>query len=299
MWVLAYEDRCADCRGIAAAVVEATGGVLEIISLHDPKVVDAVGKSGRKADRPTLIGPLDGDVYQGASLGFRVTRLIGFRRAVRVLRLIGEDRRRSLGGVGLTRRGLLAAGGKVALGALVVGGALSSSAAANAATVNGSGSDFRRLWGAELAGATSDAVANISVAHLAKALQQSGYADYEQVSSTAVSASDAQGRTVTWLPLWHAASVTLAIIVFRSWAPSQPRVMLLQQTDGRLHRAVNAPAAQDAVVQAALDWSCLAECVAQICPACAVVCAFTGPFWPTCILNCCGIGVLSCYLILC
>lgn len=299
MWTLAYDDDCAGCRGIAAAVMEATGGLLEVVSLHDRKVFDAVRRSGRQADRPTLVGPADDAVFQGASLGWHMVRLIGVRRAIRVLRLMGEDRQRSSSHNGLTRRGLLSSGGKVLMGAFIAGSALSSSAAANAEGSKENGSDLRRLRGTEFANAVREADADPSVLRLVHALEQSGYAGYERISATAVSASDPLGRTVTWLPLWHAQTATLAIIAFRSWRRSASQVMLLQEKDGQVGAAVDAPAAQDAVVQAAFDGGCLATCVSTICPGCAVVCAFTGPFWPTCVLNCCGVGVLSCYFFLC
>lgn len=297
-WVLAYESGCVKCRGVAAATARAAGGLLEVVSLRDQSVAEAVRRSGLTADRPTLVRP-DGDrAYQGASLSWHLVRAVGLRRAVRILRLIGEYRQESTDG-GVSRRRLLSAGGKVLLGALVAGAALSSSAAARAAVPGGSGSDLRRLNGDELAEAVRAAVGDSAVAELARALQQAGYADYEQVSSTAVAASGPGGRTVVWLPLWHAGTATLAIIVFRSWQPAQPRVMLLQEVDGRVESVENAPAAQDPVVHPALDWGCLAECVSEICPTCAGVCAFTGPFWPECVLDCRGGGVLSCYFFLC
>lgn len=299
MWILAYDEGCAGCRGVAGAVTQASDGLLEVASLRDPRVIDALRRAGRSANRPTLVDSAAGDVLQGSALGWRMARLIGLRRALQVLHLIGEERQRSSHPAGPTRRGILATGGKVALGALIAGGALTNSATAQAATPKGSGPDLRGLRGPELANAVREAVADPTVVRLAHELQKSGYGDYDQVSSTAVAASDPHGKTVTWLPLWHAQTSTLAIIVVRSWRPAEPRVMLLQEVNGKVGPAPTAPAANNTVVMPALDWSCLSECVSMICPTCSLVCAFAGPAWPVCIIECCGYGVLACYTWLC
>lgn len=300
MWVLAYSAACSTCRGAARAVAQATDGRIEVASLLDPRVVAVVTAAGLSADRPTLLDPdSPARVLQGPALGWKMARLLGLRPAIKVLRSIGE-RHPQLGEevAGPSRRGILTTGAKFALGALVVGGALRNTPSAAAATAQGAG-DMRRLHGAELA-LTVEKVTQIqNVRHILRDLGSLGYEGEAQLLSTSVAAMAPDKSTTTWLPLWNPSSSTLALVSHTSTIPNGARVVILEQVDGKVRPARNSPALYAPHVRPALDWGCLSECVYQICPWCAAACLFTGPLWAQCVVDCCGVGVLICYNIVC
>lgn len=303
MWILTYDEGCVECRQIAAAVRQESRDRLEVASLRDPRVITSLKRSRKSMSRPTLINlEAEAQVLQGAALGWRLARLVGLRRATRILRLIGEERQRSSDSSSLTRRLLLIGGGKLTLGTLVAGGALASASPAHASsdqTGDGSAGWHRVLGRHALQKQMDECTTAPAVAKLVRELQRSGYGGYDELPSTIVAAADTHGKTITWLPMWHAPTATLAIIDFRSWRPEEPRVALLQELNGRVQRAPMAPGAMSRTVAPAINWSCWAGCVASTCPTCMQGCIFTGPLWPQCVLDCCGVGFVACITFFC
>lgn len=301
MWILAYAGGCMTCRRVAGIAKHESDGLFEVASLQDQRVIDVLERCNGRSDRPALIETDGGGrVLQGTSLWWGMVRVVGIRRALVILRAIGEERQRPSTKTsvsdGSSRRGFIVGGGKAALGSLVAGGLLSVPGIAHADTSKSGSTDWRRLRGSDLTSARETSLASSKVQQLIRKLKQAGYEDFDRLKTTTVAVSEPHGKSVTWLPAWHPGTETLAIISCRSQSEVDPRyrVFFLQRVKGRIQNADNPPGADDPVVTPAIDWSCWSDCVALICPACAEGCIFTGPLWPECVVDCCGAGLAGC-----
>ncbi|MFE9611486.1 bacteriocin fulvocin C-related protein [Streptomyces sp. NPDC006012] len=135
-WMLAFDASCGTCRKVASTIESSCRQRLEIVPLDRPDVADwrrtALGENAPW--KPTLL-KVEGDAaraWTGALMGVALTRRLGVRGTLHVLRALGEltaaDRHRDPGGAergsgALPRKGFLrlAAGGAVA-GSLVLAG---------------------------------------------------------------------------------------------------------------------------------------------------------------------------------
>jgi hypothetical protein len=97
-WVLAFDASCGSCRTVSHAIGQACDGKLEVLPLAHPEVQRwrqaTLGPEAPWA--PTLVRLRGGDVHAwtGAAMGLRLTRSLGPRSTVRVLRSLGRLRRR-------------------------------------------------------------------------------------------------------------------------------------------------------------------------------------------------------------
>jgi hypothetical protein len=90
----------------------------------------------------------------------------------------------------------------------------------------------------------------------------------------------------------------VAIVVYKSWQPDQPKLMLHEQSDGKVCSATLAPGVNSPILRPAFDWDCLGECVARFAQQ-VQGCLFTGLYWPQCVKDCCGAGLITCYTFFC
>jgi hypothetical protein len=96
-WVLAFDASCGSCRTVSHAIGQACDGKLEVLPLAHPEVGrwrrESLGPEAPWA--PTLIR-LRGEhvhAWTGAAMGLRLTRSLGARSTLRVLRSLGRLRR--------------------------------------------------------------------------------------------------------------------------------------------------------------------------------------------------------------
>lgn len=272
---------------------------MQVVSLDDEQIQSALESAGLKADRPTLVrlgSPMR--AWQGPVLAWKLVRLLGVPSAVRVLTLLGvqvdPDRVKS---APVSRRVLLARGGKFALGALFVGGSVAATSTAAAAASNPARA--RRLLGRDLDNAVASAMATEPVRRIVEELARKKYEGGDRLSSSAVAADDGAGTTIVWLSMWHPDTSTLALVAASTDAHRAPRVAFLHLAADGAHPAGGAPAATSEVIRPALDWGCLGQCAAEVCPWCLAGCAVAGPFWAQCVVDCCGVAVIICYNISC
>ncbi|MFF0013272.1 bacteriocin fulvocin C-related protein [Streptomyces sp. NPDC005374] len=102
-WVLAFDASCGTCRKVAATVEQSSRGRLEIVPLDRPEVVAwraaALGEDAPWL--PTLIKArgAQAHAWTGVRMGLPLTRRLGARGTVRVLRALGDLTARSDAGV--------------------------------------------------------------------------------------------------------------------------------------------------------------------------------------------------------
>jgi hypothetical protein len=143
-WVLAFDASCRTCRRISAAVRQACEGELEVLPLAQPDVeqwrAQALGPNPPWAPTLLRIEPDDLRGWTGPAMAVRLTRLMGLRPTVRVLRALGDLARAGVDGErrgGLSRASFLRLGvGAVIAGGFIVSGrtpALAASSASEAA----------------------------------------------------------------------------------------------------------------------------------------------------------------------
>jgi hypothetical protein len=91
---LAVDAQCPRCTRAGRAIKLASAGEIELVSLHDPDlrtILDRERPGWRF--RPTLVtyGADRVQVRTGLGMGFALTRTIGLRQTLGVLRLLGDE----------------------------------------------------------------------------------------------------------------------------------------------------------------------------------------------------------------
>ncbi|MDX6395501.1 MAG: hypothetical protein QOJ73_6564 [Streptosporangiaceae bacterium] len=89
--VLLFDSDCAACSKVARTVQELAVTDLEVLTLRDPPVAEALDQAGLTApDRPSLLVTGDGDVrlLSGWSMRRRLAGIVGWRRARTITRLL-------------------------------------------------------------------------------------------------------------------------------------------------------------------------------------------------------------------
>jgi predicted DCC family thiol-disulfide oxidoreductase YuxK len=97
---LLFDAHCVHCTNVAKQVQSLGIQNLDVASLHDAEVVRTFQQAGQSVpDGPALINA-DGDrlvVWTGLAMRIRLVRLIGYRRAADILRLLAAEARARAG----------------------------------------------------------------------------------------------------------------------------------------------------------------------------------------------------------
>lgn len=132
-WILTFDGSCGKCTVLSEAVLQASGGRLDILPLTDPQVMEWRRRSLGSAPRwvPTLLRVGDDAVraWTGPAMSSVLIRRLGMRRTIEVLRALGRVQYENRNGAVASdssaagrRRFLQLAGGAVtALGLTVAG----------------------------------------------------------------------------------------------------------------------------------------------------------------------------------
>lgn len=139
---LAFDSSCGRCARISEVVSNEIASEIEVVPLADPMVKDLRSAFYGKNPpwRPTLIQVDEEGVrfHIGAGMAATLTRLLGFRRAGRVVLALGERTSRRSDQASLSRAGFLRAA--------CVGGAVAVTAVASPRLINSTaGAPVRRL----------------------------------------------------------------------------------------------------------------------------------------------------------
>lgn len=111
--VLLFDSDCVPCSQVAYRVRELCASRLEIMSLRDPSLAELLGDADLNTpDRPSLLIVTDNgraDVVYGWALRSHLAKLVGWRRAQAIMRLLVSEWRARLardanGKIGLARR---------------------------------------------------------------------------------------------------------------------------------------------------------------------------------------------------